>query len=74
MTKNIIKRNCPRENCKGDEADVLGAFIKNNESFTHYKCLTCKQNFFVPRKWDKKEQKLVERYIKASSIKLKKNN
>lgn len=43
MTKNIIERNCPRGNCKGDEADVLGAFIKNNEFFTHYKCLTCKQ-------------------------------
>lgn len=71
MSKNIIKRDCPRDKCKGDEADVLGVFVKNNESFTHYKCLTCKQNFLVPRKGDKKEQELVEKYIKASPIKLK---
>jgi len=68
---NIIKRNCPDEKCKGDESDVLGVLVKDKESFTHYRCLTCKKPYFVPRKGNKKEQELTEKYIKSSSIKLK---
>lgn len=68
---NIIKRNCIDENCKGDELDVMGVAVKNKESFTIYKCMTCKKQHLIARKGNKTEQELVEKYIKASSIVLK---
>ncbi len=74
MTTNTIKKECP--NCKNGQADILGAKIRARikdektirESFNRYKCLKCSFPFEVKR--DNDEQELVERYIKASSIKL----
>jgi len=70
---NLVKRDCPGENCNNTQADVQGVIIRHNEktgdeSFTHYRCLKCKINYGVPRKENTEEQKLTQRFVDASKI------
>ena len=67
---NIIQKDCPNETCNSTNLDILGAMIIGNESFNYYKCDKCKNNFTVKR--TNNEQKLVQKYIDASKITLKK--
>jgi len=67
---NAIKKDCPNPVCKSIILDILGAVIIGKKSTNLYRCPKCKKVCRVER--TSIEQKLTQKYIDASKIKLKK--
>ncbi len=75
----MIKKKCPK--CGNNSCEIKGIItikiieenIIKHISLNDWKCLTCKKTFQVPRKGNKKEQELVQKFIDASKIILAKD-
>lgn len=70
---NLIKNNCPY--CKNPDADIHAAVILtddkgNQTSWNKYSCTRCRKGYVTER--TAKEQVLVQKFVDASKIKLKK--
>jgi transposase-like protein len=65
---NIITKDCLNPVCQSHQLDIEGAIIINKKSFNLYKCPRCHQVFTIKRTTS--EQKLTQKFIDASKIKL----